>query len=179
VLSQRARLALTHRLRSGVFALRPLRVGELLGEYPGVVGTASAVWAKCSAPRSKGALGYAFQLDSGAYIDPTDGPAAAGACADAVLRCWSDALAPQCADEGALRATELAWWGPLCTDATLARINEPSAAAQRANVAAVESPQPGFENCLFVGVTRPVAAGEELLLSYGDNYDRSGYAAGA
>jgi hypothetical protein len=72
----RVAFALT-RLRSGVFALRPLRVGELLGEYPGVVGAASAVWAKCSAPRSKGALGYAFQLDSGAYIDPTDGPAAA------------------------------------------------------------------------------------------------------
>jgi hypothetical protein len=56
-----------------VFALRALRAGEVLGEYPGVVGQATDVWAKCNAPASAGALGYAFQCDSGRYIDPTDG----------------------------------------------------------------------------------------------------------
>ena len=60
-------------LRSGVFARRELQPGELLGEYPGVVGTASAVWAKCSTPAARGARYYAFACDSGRYIDPTDG----------------------------------------------------------------------------------------------------------
>ncbi len=86
---------------------------------------------------------------------------------------------------GALRSTELAWWGPLSTDATLARINEPDAGGARANVAAVELPLPdgaargdaAKPDSLLIGVTRPVAAGEELLLSYGDTYDRSGYGA--
>lgn len=45
----------------------------MLGEYPGVVGGAVAVWDKCSAPRTAGALAYAFRCDSGRYIDPTDG----------------------------------------------------------------------------------------------------------
>ena len=95
------------------------------------------------------------------------------------------------AAEGALRASELAWWGPLCTDATLARINEPDAAvpgglpAARANVAALELPLPpgagggdaAKPDSLLIGVTRAVAAGEELLISYGDTYDRSGYGA--
>ena len=135
-------------------------MGEVLGEYPGVVGAAAAVWAKCCAPASRGALEYAFRCDSGRYLDPTDAA-------------------------GVLPASELAWWGPLCVDATLARINEPTprsgeglaAAARRANVA-VEEPRPAF-GLLFdtvrVGVTRPVAAGEELMLSYGADYDRSGY----
>jgi hypothetical protein len=92
------------------------------------------------------------------------------------------------AAEGALRASELAWWGPLCADATLARINEPSAGvAGRANVAALELPLPagaarqGDEakpDSLLIGVTRAVAAGEEILISYGDTYDRSGYGGG-
>ena len=86
-----------------------------------------------------------------------------------------------------MRPTELAWWGPLSTDATLARINEPSAGApggaqaaaggarQRPNVAATEAVADA--DSLMIGVVRPVAAGEELLLSYGENYDRSGYGA--
>ena len=95
------------------------------------------------------------------------------------------------AAEGALRASELAWWGPLCADATLARINEPDAAGAggappaRANVAALELPLPAGAgggddakpDSLLIGVTRAVAAGEEILISYGDTYDRSGYGA--
>ena len=62
----------------------------------------------------------------------------------------------------------------------MARINEPRAgdggvATPRANVAALEPLQ--HADALLIGVTRPVAAGEELLLSYGDNYDRSSYGA--
>jgi hypothetical protein len=53
-------------------------------------------------------------------------------------------------------------------------------------VAALELPLPagasrnGDEakpDSLLIGVTRAVAAGEELLISYGDTYDRSGYGA--
>ena len=86
------------------------------------------------------------------------------------------------AGAGALRASELAWWGPLSTDATLARINEPGAGSgARANVTALEANDAEAAalgaDCLLIGVTRRVAAGEELLLSYGDNYDRSDYGA--
>jgi hypothetical protein len=90
-----------------------------------------------------------------------------------------------CAGGGALRATELAWWGPLAVDATLARVNEPCRSPpQRANVTALEAaPTPrganvngdGYTDSLLFVVTRPVEAGEELLISYGENYDRSGY----
>lgn len=53
-------------------------------------------------------------------------------------------------------------------------------------MAAVELPLPegaaggdaAKPDSLLIGVTRAVAAGEELLLSYGDTYDRSGYEAG-
>ena len=85
------------------------------------------------------------------------------------------------AGAGALRASELAWWGPLSTDATLARINEPGAGSgARPNVTALEVNDDAAAlgaDCLLIGVTRRVAAGEELLLSYGDNYDRSDYGA--
>jgi hypothetical protein len=96
-----------------------------------------------------------------------------------------------CAGGGALRETELAWWGPLAVDATLARVNEPCRSPpQRANVTALEAaPTPrgdaggdaggvsgdGYTDSLLFTVTRPVEAGEELLISYGENYDRSGY----
>ncbi len=73
-----------------------------------------------------------------------------------------------------VRDSELAWWGPLATDATLARVNEPRQRA-RANLVALEPPEaPGADRLLFC-VARPVAEGEELLIAYGGNYDRSGY----
>ena len=69
----------------------------------------------------------------------------------------------------------------------MARINEPDiagaggAAAAPANVAALElalrsgAADAAKPDSLLIRVTRAIAAGEELLLAYGDTYDRSGY----
>lgn len=133
----------------GCFAVQDLRPGQLLGEYPGVVGTPAAVWAKCCAERSKGALAYAFQADSKLYVDPTDA-------------------------DGGISDADLTWWGLLAADAALARLNEPEGAAP-ANVVALESLEHADGSSLMFWVTRSVAAGEELLLRYGDNYDRSSW----
>jgi hypothetical protein len=133
----------------GCFARTDLRPGQLLGEYPGVVGTPAAVWAKCCAERSRGALAYAFQADSSLYVDPTDA-------------------------DGCLGPDELARWGPLVTDAALARLNEPDG-AQPANVVALEALEHAGGSSLMFWTTREVKAGEELLLSYGGNYDRSSW----
>ena len=117
-----------------------------MGEYPGLVSSACSCRAKCdSAPT---ALQYAFQLDSGRYVDPTDAA-------------------------GQVPADELCTFGWLKADGALCRVNEPTAfsAGGRANVAAVEQ-QPGADS-LLIGVVTDIPAGAELLIRYGDNYDRS------
>ena len=140
----------------GVFARRRLSPGEFVGEYPGVARTAADCQAKVTSDASKGAKQYVFQLDSGRYMDPTN---AAGQVSD---------------DD-----TVTTWWGVLRTDALLARINEPRPFSEggRANVSAVEQDSGGepLADSLLIGVVAPIAAGQELLLRYGVDYDRSGY----
>lgn len=76
--------------------------------------------------------------------------------------------------------TVTAWWGMLRTDAHLARINEPPPFSEggRANVVAIEQDSGGepLADSLLIGIIAPIQAGEELLLRYGVDYDRSGYA---
>jgi SET domain len=139
----------------GVFALRRLRPGEFLGEYPGVLRSRQECKAKCERVRT--AYQYVFQLDSGRYVDPT-------------------------VDEtGALREDETCClWGGflgLRTDAVLARVNEAPAvsAGGRANVAAVELDGTVAEESLLFGVLATIEPGEEVLIRYGVDYDRSGY----
>ncbi len=99
-------------------------------------------------------MSYAFGVDSGRYLDPT-------------------------CERGIIPDDEVCRWGLLATDAAMARINEPAAfsAGGRANVAPVELEDAApYADSLLIGVVAPIAVGEELLMRYGDVYDRSSYA---
>jgi hypothetical protein len=132
----------------GVFAKQTIPDNTIIGTYPGRPRTGQAMTLK--AQSTPLAAGFCFKNKLGLYLDPTND---------------STGLPSPYPKPG------LPW--PLPVDVTLSYCNEPPLGGGGCNVI-VEDDASDEQGLVFVSA-REIRAGEEILVDYGLNYDRSGY----
>lgn len=145
----------------GVFALRSLPTGTVLGTYPGVLRPAQAFYdGKCR--RFPAAVGYSWRFTDSRYVlDPTDGR---GEIQDV---CYGGTSGVPFSE--AVFGTLLRF---LSVDTVLCRINEPPIGAGGCSVGARENLE--TRSVVFT-LVQDVYEGQELYLDYGLDYDRTSY----
>eukprot|EP00889_Picochlorum_renovo_P000705 jgi/Picre1/27735/NNA_000699.t1 len=134
---------------NGVFSKVAIPRDVVLGAYPGRVRNDIEMTAKCVlAPMAQY---YCFSKKPGVILDPSD-------------------------ESGypSTRPSPGTWW-PWDVDCTLSYVNEPSLHARVSVNVRVEDDKDDPSTGLVFVTDRDIAAGEELFIDYGKDYDRSGY----
>lgn len=129
----------------GLFARKDIACGTVLGQYPGRPRSANAMLAKFQTAPL--AREYCFRTRGDSLLDPTDAEGR----------------------PSRLPAPGLPW---VPVDVALCYANEPPAGSAGVNI--VPEDDPDDIGILFVACC-DIAAGAELFVDYGGDYDRSGY----